>query len=160
MRSMQFLSISLLMACFGGSIVAFEQKKYESGYSEKIEIEKYRNLAKSNSNDGQEVSEENKKSKEDGMLSGMVWTVTIITTMQIGLCVRVVAVTGTAMAYKYHPAFNNIVNETASAVKDKVEDREKDGQNTALVVGGIATIAVLGGAYYYNVAGKICSALL
>ncbi len=164
MKSMKFLSLSLLMVSFGGSVLASEadepivvtEKVTKEEVVEQV-LEQGKMVEKQSTTLTKEVEEQG---KNEGIINSITSTITNATRTQIGLGVAAVAVTGGVVAYKYNPAFNTFVNETAGAVQDKVNEIKKDSQKTALVVGGVATAAALGGlAYHYDVAGKISNSL-
>ncbi len=152
MKSMKFLSLSLLMVSFGGSVLASEgDNVVDINPPVQVMVEEQSKTV---------IKEVEEQGKKEGIINSITSTITNASRTQIGLGVAAVALTGGVVAYKYNPAFNTFVNETAGAVQDKVNEIKKDSQKTALVVGGVATAAALGGlAIYCEVPTKISNAL-
>ena len=171
MKSMKFLSLSLLLVSFGGSVLASETENTAvatSSVTETTLVTEVSSTSEANPTiEGEQNNNNNNNDvvgqdvQDEGFATKIISTVKNgATKTNMGLGITAAVVVGGTIAYKTSPTFNKFVNETASMVKEQVEDITKDNKKTALVAGGIATAVALGGtAYYLDLPAKISGML-
>jgi len=164
MKSMKFLSLSLLLVSFGGSVLASQPEKEEIkenavetketvsdtvDISKTVEEQEKKSAAKNDNQDEGKKENDNKgedKSSDDKEAGSILTTVKStlgidpLSYSRLGLGASVVAIAGGTVAYKYHAGFNQFVNETATAVKEQVNEIKNDGKKAGLVLGGLTVV--------------------
>ena len=172
MKSMKFLSLSLLLVSFGGSVLASQpdveatvdtkpetivetkpeavtETKPEAVTENKPEVAtENKEKESASTNEGKENSQDKREGKDNEEKEAGSILTTVKSTLgidplsysRLGLGASVVAVAGGTVAYKYHAGFNQFVNETATAVKEQVNEIKNDGKKAGLVLGGLAVV--------------------
>ena len=171
---MKFLSLSLLLVSFGSSVLAMDPNAGQNGQppvdpQDQIQQPAPQNLQQPDPQNLQQPDPQpapggkNKvKPGEDTQASYASQAAALFTNAskaQLGLGLTVVTVGAGLTAYKYSPTVKTAVDNVLEATKEQAESLKTDKKKAALVAGGAAGVALLGGAAYkYDVAGKVVSA--